>query len=134
MRENLKTASDYRKELEHHFNKYIRLRDRGKPCISCDTILDPERAKYDAGHFMSKGHYPELAFIEDNVHGQCVECNRWRGGNYHEYEERLIIRIGEARFQQLKVKKNIPVHYSVQDYKDLILYYKGLFKKLKNDL
>lgn len=129
-RDKMKTASDWRKDLEKVFNQYIRLRDQGRQCISCNTVLDPKRAKYDAGHYMSKGHYPELAFIEDNVHGQCVECNRYRGGNYHEYTERLPRRIGQARYEQLIEKKNKPVKLSTPEIKELILHYKDLVKDL----
>ena len=34
IREKIKTKSDYMRELQRTFNKYIRLRDNGKPCIS----------------------------------------------------------------------------------------------------
>jgi len=98
IKEELKTHSDYVKELQIVFNKYIRLRDKGKPCISCDK---PLKGKFDAGHFYSVGSYPNLRFNEINVHGQCVYCNQYKGGNIHEYRKRLKVRIGIPMMQQL---------------------------------
>ena len=34
-KESLKTITDYLAETQLVFNKYIKLRDKGKPCISC---------------------------------------------------------------------------------------------------
>ena len=101
IKEELKTHSDYVKELQIVFNKYIRLRDKDKPCISCKNML---KGKFDAGHFYSVGNYPGLRFNEDNVHGQCVHCNQWRGGNLHEYKDNLKIRIGE---ENVRIKETI---------------------------
>jgi len=33
-KERMKTKSEHLKELQTIFNKYIRLRDKGKPCVS----------------------------------------------------------------------------------------------------
>lgn len=35
MKEDLKTLQDWLKEAQTIFNKYIRLRDMGLPCVSC---------------------------------------------------------------------------------------------------
>ncbi len=60
------------------FNKYIRLRDKDKPCVSCDKPLG---SKYDAGHYFSSGGHKAVTFDENNVHGQCVTCNQHKHGN-----------------------------------------------------
>lgn len=76
------------------FNAFIRARDAGKPCISCDTILSNEPNTFDAGHYRSVGSAPHMRFVEDNVHGQCKHCNNYLAGNHVEYRKRLVERIG----------------------------------------
>jgi hypothetical protein len=93
-----KNASDYRNELQVIFNTWIRLRDSDEPCISCGV---PLWGKFDAGHFHSVGDYPNLRYHVDNVFGQCVECNRHKRGNIHEYRINLIKRIGIERVEAL---------------------------------
>jgi len=125
MREKIKTLSDYRKELQQVFNKFIRLRDKDKPCISCNQKLG---AKYDAGHYFSVGSYPNLRFDEDNVHGQCVTCNQHRHGNLLEYGERLLDRIGEESFDDLYLRRTKPLRLSVDQMKEMIKIYKQKIK------
>ena len=128
MRENVKSVSQYRRELQKVFNEFIRLRDRNQPCISCDKKLP---AKYDAGHFYSVGAYPNLRFNEDNVHGQCVECNQHRHGNLLEYAPRLTERIGFERASKLMVLRNEPLRLSLEEIKKLTEEYKCKVKTLK---
>jgi hypothetical protein len=47
MIENLKTSSDYLKIAQQVFNKFIRKRDAGLNCISCDKPCKKE----NAGHY-----------------------------------------------------------------------------------
>ena len=121
IREKIKTKSNYMNELQRTFNKYIRLRDLGKPCISCGR---PLRAKYDAGHCYSVGAYPNLRFNEDNVHGQCVACNQHKHGNVSEYMINLPKRIGYERYGALLDKRKDPQNYSVWDVQEMINVYK----------
>ena len=85
--EELKTNSDHRKELQILVNKFIRLRDKDKGCISCGQSLN---TKFDAGHFRSVGSCPELRFNEENIHGQCVYCNQHLHGNLIQYRNHNI--------------------------------------------
>jgi len=43
------TLSDWKKKVQTEFNKYIRLRDVNRGCVSCGTPL--QNRKFDAGHF-----------------------------------------------------------------------------------
>ena len=127
LKEKLKTYSDHVKELQVIVNKYVRLRDKDKGCISCGTLLT---GKYDAGHYYSAGGNPELRFNTDNIHGQCVYCNQHRHGALLDYTERLPNRIGLCRFEELKKLRGKPMKYSIPE---LILkknYYKDKIKKL----
>ena len=125
LREKAKTLSDYRRELQQVFNKFIRERDKDKPCISCNRKLG---AKFDAGHYLSIGSYPNLRFDEDNVHGQCVECNQHKHGNLIEYGERLLDRIGEEAFDELYLRRHQPLRLSIDEMKDMIKVYKQKIK------
>lgn len=130
MKEKLKSKSEHLNELQKVFNKYIRLRDADKPCISCGTTAP---VKYDAGHFFSVGAYPNLRFNEDNVHKQCSNyCNKNMHGNYHAYRFWLIERIGLERLDELDRLKNIPLKLSIEETKELKQKYSQLIKKLSS--
>ena len=97
-KERLKTTSDWLKEAQYQFNKFIRLRDRKDPCISCGTFT----AKWDAGHYKSVGAYPELRFDEENCHKQCARCNQQMSGNIIEYRKNLINKIGIEAVERIE--------------------------------
>lgn len=101
-REALKTKSQWRVEAQAAFNKYVRLRDEGLPCISCGRL--PEQ-KYggsmDCGHYRSRGAASHLAFNLHNTAGQCVFCNRNMSGAQKAFELGLIDRIGAEKVESL---------------------------------
>lgn len=127
MKERVKSVSQWRKELQQVFNTFIRLRDRGKPCISCGKQL---QGKYDAGHYFSVGSYPNLRFHELNVHGQCVECNQHKHGNLLEYTEGITKRIGKTRLEELKSIRNDRLSLPLDMIKEEIEKYKKLIKQM----
>ena len=89
-------------KTQFYFNRYIRLRDFGKPCISCGC------PNFDhASHFFPVRGNPKLRFDEDNVHGGCARCNTFMYGNQFEYGQRLPDRIGKNKFDELLMRKQI---------------------------
>lgn len=135
MKERIKTYGQWLQELQVIFNRHIRIRDKGKPCISCDKALiqNPTawKAQYDAGHFYSVGAYPNLRFNEDNVHGQCVRCNRDLHSNNTEYSIRLPERIGVDRFIELKsIRHKEPLKLSIPEIKELKSHYRKLIRSM----
>lgn len=128
MKERIKSVSQWRKELQQVFNTFIRLRDRGKPCISCGKAL---QGKYDAGHYYSVGSYPNLRFHDDNVHGQCVECNQHKHGNLLEYNEGILKRIGKSKLEELRSIRHERLSLPLDEIKEKIEYYKKLINKMK---
>ena len=126
LRDSLKTNSDHRKELQILVNKFIRLRDKDKNCISC---LKPLKSKYDAGHYRSVGSSPELRFEELNIHAQCVHCNQYLHGNLINYRVNLIKRIGLKKVKWLE-KKHDSKNYSIPELKEMKLKYKNKIKIL----
>ena len=127
-RESLKTKKDYLLIAQKFFNTYIRLRDKGKPCISCDKQLRDN--DINASHYFSVGSSPNLRFNEDNVHNSCIKCNKELHGNISEYAIRLPLRIGKVRFERLIQDRNKPALYSINDVKEIILLYKEKIKLL----
>ena len=71
MKAELMTLQDYIKLAQITFNKYIRLRDKGNVCISCQKIPKKE----NAGHFYNANNHYNVRFDENNVHLQCEHCN-----------------------------------------------------------
>lgn len=111
---------------------YIRARDEGKPCISCDTIL-VKRGRvggdYDAGHFRSVGSAKHLELVENNIHGQCKHCNDFLGSNRDEYERRLGERYGAEFVEALKADQE-PRHLTIDDFKAIEATYKAKLREL----
>ena len=91
LREKLKTLGDYKAEARKSFQKWIRLRDNDKPCISCNSTT---AELYDGGHFYKAEVYSGLIFNENNCHKQCRKCNRFMNGNELNYRKGLINRYG----------------------------------------
>ena len=83
------------------FQKLIRMRDHGKPCVCCGGHLGYNLGDRDAGHFLKAELYTGLIFHPDNVHGQRKYCNDHLGGNEAEYSVNLPSRIGMDRFRYL---------------------------------
>ena len=127
MRKALMPHREWLNLLQKVFNTYIRKRDKAKGCISCGRAF---HGKYDAGHYLSVGSHPELRFDEDNVHGQCVYCNRDKHGNLIEYAERLPQRIGVDRYEALKGRRGQNNKLSIPEIERMIEEYKAKIKEL----
>lgn len=126
--ENIKTHSEWLKDLQKIFNTYIRERDKGLNCVSCGSVV---YGVGNASHFFSVGSSPNLRFNEDNVHLSCIECNLYKHGNLVEYTLRLPKRIGQERFDKLISEKDKPLKLSIEEIKEKINYYKQQIKLLK---
>lgn len=136
----LKTRRDWIKDVQEVFNAFIRERDKDKPCICCGKFPDSDDWKpggvWDAGHFLSRGAYPELRFEELNCHKQLKTCN---GGSSkyakkgrtvsQGYREGLIERIGLDRVEWLEGHHE-PKHYTIEELVQLKAYYVKKRKEL----
>jgi len=123
----LKTLSDWAKDAQKEFNAYIRERDRGLPCISCERF---HQGQIHAGHYRSVGACPELRFEPLNVHGQCAPCNTHKSGNAIEYRAGLVRRIGADKVEWLEGPHE-PKKYTIDDLKEIKAHYRALTKQLK---
>lgn len=125
LKDELQTLPELLKLAQITFNKYIRLRDKDKPCISCEKPLG---AKYDASHYYSAGGHFNVRFNEDNVHASCVYCNQYLHGNLLNYQIGLVKRIGERMFE-LNEKAHITKKWTKNELLELISLYKNKIKE-----
>lgn len=139
-KEAIKTLAEHRSEAQTEFNRYIRARDANEPCICCGQWADESwkpGGTWDAGHYLSRGSHPELAFDEANCHKQLKSCNagagRFTRKNHtvsQEYRIRLIEKIGEAEVLRLEGPPE-PKKYTIDDYKQMKAHYRRLTRELK---
>lgn len=122
-----KTARDYLPLAQAAFNKFIRLRDADRPCISCGVTY----GTWNAGHYRSVGSNPALRFEPLNNHKQCVQCNQSKSGNAIEYRIGLIARIGQENVDWLEGHHE-PKKYTVEDLKALKATYQAKCKELES--
>jgi len=131
-RESLKTRRDYLEEAQRAFNKFVRLRDAGRPCICCGRPLElgANGGGFDAGHYRSIGSAPHLRFEPDNCHAQSKQCNRWGSGRAVDYRLGLIGRIGLARVEALEANQETR-KWSIAELKAIRDTYKAKAKELE---
>jgi hypothetical protein len=122
--EELKTVNDYLKIAQQVFNKYIRQRDTGLNCISCNKPCKKE----NAGHYYSQGGHSNVRFNEDNVHLQCEHCNTYLSGNLLNYQIEIKERIGAERLMNLQAIAHDVKKWSKDELKVLIQVYKQKLK------
>lgn len=123
-------SSHQKKRAQKAFNEFIRLRDSGLPCVSCDKPAD-WHGQWHASHFHSVGARPDLRFNEDNCHKSCSQCNLWLSGNLTKYKISLILRIGEERVSALDIDHNSGGKMTAKNYSDIAKKYQEKIKNLK---
>jgi hypothetical protein len=123
----LKSRADWLKEAQAAFNRYIRMRDHDKPCISCGR---QHQGQWHAGHYRSVGACPELRFDELNVHKQCAPCNDHLSGNIVEYRRGLIERIGIDRVEWLE-GNHAAKKYTIEEIKAIKAEYTHKAKEVR---
>jgi hypothetical protein len=122
---DLMTLSDYLKLAQQVFNKFIRLRDKGQVCISCQKKINGVE---HASHFLSAGGHSIVRFHEDNVWTSCYKCNVMLSGNQIEYRKALIDKIGIERVQWLENNGSKEKKWTKEELKEIMAIYK---KKIK---
>ena len=124
---DLMTIQDYVKLAQQVFNKYIRLRDAGNVCISCNK----NPLKENAGHFYNANNHWSVRFDERNVHLQCEHCNTYLSGNLIYYRENLLKKIGIEEFENLSVEATKTRKFTIDELKEIIATYKKKIKELE---
>ena len=98
-KEKIKTRSELAREAQQAFNTWIRLRDAGRPCISCGRH---HQGQMHAGHYLSVGARPELRYEPLNVWLQCAPCNTYLSGNAVLFRQALVREIGQDKVDWLE--------------------------------
>jgi hypothetical protein len=130
MKTDLKTTQDWLKEAQTIFNKYIRLRDEGLNCISCDKPI--RKGNVDAGHMWSAGGHSNLRFNEFNVNAQCSRpCNKDKSGDINNYRLGFMKRYGEDKLSELDSIAHIERKFTKDELKEIIKKYKDLVRDMK---
>jgi len=124
---DLMTVQDYIKLAQQVFNKYIRLRDAGNNCISCNK----KPLKENAGHFYNANNHWSVRFNEANVHLQCEHCNTYLSGNLIAYRENLLKKIGISEFELLSVEATKTRKFTIDELKEIIATYKKKCKEIE---
>ena len=113
----LMTVQQWASKAQASFNRFIRLRDESKGCVSCGVSLKGK--KFDAGHFYNANNHWSLRFDEANVRAQCVKCNRDLHGNLLEYRKRIVERIGAMELERLEMEASATRKYTRDELKDI---------------
>lgn len=150
-------------KLDKVFSMYIRLRDSKEfkfayaRCISCGEIKPI--SDFDAGHYISRNCFA-LRWESQNVWAECKKCNRFHGDHLIGYRKNLILKLGQdaikgsalaeslpndkklllikrlgtQRVEALEAQKWDEKKWSVDELKELYMYYAALVLELKNEM
>ena len=130
LRQKLKTLSQYEAEAKKSFQKYVRLRDKDLPCISCNEMV---KDLWDGGHYFKAEIFSGLIFNEKNCHKQCRKCNRFLGGNELQYRKGLLARFGWEYVAKLEniADENRVYKYTKDELIEIKKKYDGKIKELE---
>lgn len=121
-------------KLDEIYSIYIRLRDADNNgiihCYCCGYPVHWKSAQ--AMHFCNRRHI-NTRWFEKNVHGGCVACNMYNGGNLKAYENHLKSDYGDSIVEVLTIMKNTITKYSDDELKGLIIHYRNDVNKLKKE-
>lgn len=133
-KEAAKRPKTLKVEAQAAFNAYIRARDliAGHNCIDCGKPFEPQKpgGSVDAGHYLSRGSHPNLAFSEQNCFAQRKNCNRPGGTTATAFRLGVIDRIGLDAVEALE-SDTTPRRYRAEDYRAIRDLYRAKLKELK---
>lgn len=95
-----KKLSEYESEAKKAFQKWVRLRDKDLPCISCGATTS--KPCWDGGHYKKAEKYSGVIFNEFNCNKQCRKCNFYEDGNEANYRAGLVKKIGAKNVELLE--------------------------------
>lgn len=96
-------------------------------CERCKCEYDPPTTALHCSHFHGRGN-KSTRFNPDNAAALCYGCHRYFTANPHEHSEFFKQRLGEFRFDRLKLLFHTPQKV---DEKLIVLWCKEEIKKLK---
>ena len=124
LKKEIMTVQELMKVAQIVFNKWIRQRDKGELCISCQK---PPK-KENAGHYFSSGGHKNVTFNEDNCHLQCEYCNTYLHGNLINYQIEIQKKIGADRLILLHEEAHKTRKFTRDELHEIITKYKNKLK------
>ena len=124
------------KELDKVFSLFIRLRDsraygfRYFKCPTCGRILPFEEA--DCSHYYSRVNM-NTRYCEDNCVAECAFDNRFNSSHLIAMGDYLKSKLGEQRYQLLRLKANTHKKWECWELEQMIKYYKARIEQLKTE-
>lgn len=115
-------------ELQRIFNKFIRERDKGKPCIYCGKdILKSGEHVATAAHYLPVSTSAALRFEPLNVHLAGLICNF--NDDRKAYRENLVRRIGDLPVRLLEMRQHSLEKLTREEIVEKIQHFKTLLLK-----
>lgn len=114
------SLAQLKKKVQRVVNAYVRKRDENEPCISCNKWSE----SWDAGHYLPMGSKGYFRFEPDNIHKQCISCNRFKHGNLIEYRINLRKKIGWERLEDLEEKRHMSRKWTREELEEIYQRYK----------
>lgn len=128
-RESLKSRQDWAREAQAAVNAYVRERDRDLPCVSCGRHHE---GQYHAGHYLSRGAHPHLAYVENNLAKQCMPCNVHLSGNQIKFRAGLVARIGLEAVEALEADQT-PRKHTIEELREIRDTYRRRVREMKKE-
>jgi hypothetical protein len=136
-KKKLKSRSDFIRECQSSFNRYIKQRDAALTCVSCNRN---HQGQWHAGHYRSTGSAGNLRFgdpsnpeqlelSEANCWKQCAPCNTYLSGNAIPYRQTLVKRIGEELLEKLE-NYNEQHKWTIEELEEIKKYYNKKYRSL----
>lgn len=94
-------------------------------CVTCGIVIPYKEA--NAGHFI---HGDCMDFIRENIHAQCVRCNKYLSGNLGKYAVWMIKKYGLKLVEDLYSTKNKVHKFTSEELQNII---KDLKSKIKGN-
>lgn len=131
-REN-ETLGELKDRIQGYCNAYVKERDWGKPCFTCNRPHDFTH-KRDAGHFkaVGAGGASPARYHPNNIRMTCTQCNTHRGGGNHpNYRPNLVAEIGEDMVQAVERLHNSTVKWNREALEQLGAWFRAEARRLK---
>lgn len=124
----IKTSTEWKADLQQVINKIVRLIDKGRPCIATGNY----QGKMNAGHYISVKANPTIRFHLDNIHIQSEHSNSWKGGDTLRYQKGIIDIYGFAYLEYMNSLQSTPeIHITIDEIKVAIKKARAIARDLE---
>lgn len=128
-RENLKTLSEWKKDLQIEINRIVQAIDKNWPCIATGATT----GKRNSGHYISIGSNDTIRFHLENIWNQSEHSNTWKSGDTLRYQDGIVYLYGQEYLNRLNRLKMIhPVKLSIDDLKQKIKIARKILRELRS--